>query len=544
MTGLTPSLTNPSFLAYFLAFGLSAVACFASLPRASRIENQELRWGMVAILVTSGGWALTHVGFLLAPSVQIKLLFYYAGLLIGISTVGPWLYFCSAYSGRTLHRSVSIRVAAVVVFVAIAAVKLTNPAHGLYFRAEVLTEPFVHLAVEHLVLHWIAMGLAYALATVGYFMLLELILQVEHNTTPFVGLVSLTGLPVLFDVVGSASPLFLDITYEPIGVAMFAVGLLFVYLEDFQSIKLTGDTDDPVVVVDADDRVREYNSQAETLFPDIDAGMPFYTLLPIANEPIDADSQVVEIERADEESQYYQLSTNSFSTGEARARRAITFSDVTERERYRVELEHQNERLEQFASMVSHDLRNPLNVATARVELLRAQEENEHLEATERALDRMEALIDDLLTLARQGQPIEETQSVSLAAIAGDCWDVVDIKAATLDVEGDSNFQADATRLQQLLENLFRNAIEHGGEDVTITVGTLEDGFYVADDGPGIPEDQREQVFESGYSTNRDGTGFGLAIAAEIVAGHDWEIAVTESESGGARFEITGVGSD
>ena len=104
--------------------------------------------------------------------------------------------------------------------------------------------------------------------------------------------------------------------------------------------------------------------------------------------------------------------------------------------------------------------------------------------------------------------------------------------------------QADATRLRQLLENLFRNSVDHGGEDVTITVGTLADGFYVADDGPGIPEAERDQVFESGYSTNRDGTGFGLAIVEEIAAGHGWEITVTEGVEGGARFEVTGVGSD
>jgi len=495
------------------------------------------------MLVTSGGWAGAHVGFLLAPTVQFKLLFYYLGLLVGIAAVGPWLYFCSAYSGRTLHRSVRLRIAAVVVFGAIAAVKLTNPAHGLYFRAEIATEPFAHLAVENLVLHWLAMGLAYALATVGYFILLELIMQVEHSPTPFLGLASLTGLPVVFDLIGAQSELLLDITYEPIGVAMFAVGVLFVYTEDFQSIKLTGETDGPVVVVDADDSIREYNDEAKALLPDIEAGKMVYTLLPIADQSLDDDNIVIEIQSVDGP-RYYQLSSHSFSKAEKRARRAITFSDVTERERYRTDLEHQNERLEQFASMISHDLRNPLNVAAGRVELLRAQQENEHLAATERALERMETLIEDMLALARQGQPVEETESVSLAAIADDSWSVVDTGATTLDIESDRQFQADATRVQQLLENLFRNSVEHGGDDVTITVGALEDGFYVADDGPGIPEKERSQVFDSGYSTNDEGTGFGLAIVREIVAGHGWEITVTESEDGGARFEITGVGSD
>jgi signal transduction histidine kinase len=91
------------------------------------------------------------------------------------------------------------------------------------------------------------------------------------------------------------------------------------------------------------------------------------------------------------------------------------------------------------------------------------------------------------------------------------------------------------------LENLFRNAIEHGGEDVTIRVGGLSDGFYVEDDGPGVPEDARDEVFEVGYSTSPDGTGFGLNIVKEIAEAHNWEITLTEGTTGGARFEITNV---
>ena len=99
--------------------------------------------------------------------------------------------------------------------------------------------------------------------------------------------------------------------------------------------------------------------------------------------------------------------------------------------------------------------------------------------------------------------------------------------------------------MAQALENLFRNAIEHGGESVTVTIGVLDDkrGFYVADDGPGIPEAEREDVFDSGYTTSNDGTGFGLAIVSRICAAHGWDITATESESGGARIEITGVES-
>jgi PAS domain S-box-containing protein len=205
------------------------------------------------------------------------------------------------------------------------------------------------------------------------------------------------------------------------------------------------------------------------------------------------------------------------------------------------ELETQNERLEEFASIVSHDLRNPLNVAEGRVELAKESGELDHLDAVERAHERMNALIDDLLTLARQGEYVSEIAPVRLDAIAGDCWENVATADATLDVRSDRAVLADRSRLQQLFENLMRNAVEHAGDDVTVSVGELADGFYVADDGSGIPADVREDVFDAGYSTSECGTGFGLRIVKQIATAHDWEIAVEEGDDGGARFEITGV---
>jgi len=220
---------------------------------------------------------------------------------------------------------------------------------------------------------------------------------------------------------------------------------------------------------------------------------------------------------------------------------ATDISGLKERER---ELKRQNERLEAFASVVSHDLRNPLNVAQGRLEMAREDCESEHHQRVADALDRSQALIDDLLTLAREGQRVSELAPVSLADAVSRCTRTVETGGATLVTETDATIEADLGQLQQVLENLIRNAIDHGGDAVTITVGDLEDGFYVEDDGPGVPEDRREDVFEAGFSTSTEGTGFGLAIVREIVEDHGWEIAVSESQSGGARFEITGVEID
>ena len=159
------------------------------------------------------------------------------------------------------------------------------------------------------------------------------------------------------------------------------------------------------------------------------------------------------------------------------------------------------------------------------------------------AHDRMETLIENLLTLARSGREINKPRWVQFDSLCRQCWQNVSTADARVAIEFDGEVRADPSRLQQLVENLVRNAIEHGGDDVTVTIGETDDGdgFYIADDGTGIPETMRAQVFRNGFSTIADGTGFGLAIVKEIADAHGWTIEVTESQSGGARFEITGV---
>ncbi len=205
------------------------------------------------------------------------------------------------------------------------------------------------------------------------------------------------------------------------------------------------------------------------------------------------------------------------------------------------ELERQNDRLNEFASIVSHDLRNPLTVAEGRIKLAREECESEHLEPVEAALDRMNEIVERTLTLAREGQVVGDTEQVDLATLIDRCWASIDSAEATIAIEDPPTILADPDRLPHLFENLFRNAVEHGGPSVHIEVGRLPDGVFVQDDGPGIQPDDRDRVLEVGYSTTEQGTGLGLGIVREIANAHGWSVDVTESPSGGARFEITGV---
>jgi len=215
----------------------------------------------------------------------------------------------------------------------------------------------------------------------------------------------------------------------------------------------------------------------------------------------------------------------------------VTTRDISERKQREQELERQNQRLERFSDAISHDLRNPLDVLDGSLELARETGEDAHFERAERSIDRMYTLIDDLLVLAKQGVDPEEIETVDLSTLSQRAWSMVDTQDATLETETADSIKADEGAMLELLENLFRNAIEHGGDDVTVTVGTESWGFYVTDDGTGF-SDGTADLFEPGYSTADEGTGFGLCIVEQIVDAHNWEVIATDSESGGARFEF------
>jgi len=236
--------------------------------------------------------------------------------------------------------------------------------------------------------------------------------------------------------------------------------------------------------------------------------------------------------------------------------------DITDRKEVELRVEANNETLSTVTGVLSHDLRNPLNVALARAERLLespdadAETVTEEASAVVRSLERMTAIVEDALIIARGADDLD-VEHVSLGTAARRAWEQVETGDATLTVADDATVVADASLLAQLLENLFRNSAENGGDDIAVAVGGTADGFYVADDGPGIAPDDRQRVFDSGYSTNKGdgGTGLGLTIVRKVAEAHGWTVRVTDAvdrEDGdgggddgpGARFTFVGAEVD
>ncbi|RZH67544.1 PAS domain S-box protein [Natrinema altunense] len=220
--------------------------------------------------------------------------------------------------------------------------------------------------------------------------------------------------------------------------------------------------------------------------------------------------------------------------------------DVTERKRQERKLRERNERLDAFARIVSHDLRNPLGVAQGYLDLFEETGDSRYAAKTRNGLDRMESIIDDVLAIAREGEWAADTEPVDLESAAREAWAHVSTAEATLAVTETVTLSADRSRLLRLLENCFRNSIEHGGTTETVRIGPLEDdervdatrGFFIEDDGEGLPAKLRDELFDPSASTSTEGLGIGLWIVREVATGHGWSVVATESESGGARFEF------
>ncbi|WP_336024846.1 sensor histidine kinase [Halobellus salinisoli] len=219
----------------------------------------------------------------------------------------------------------------------------------------------------------------------------------------------------------------------------------------------------------------------------------------------------------------------------------VNTRDVSERRQREQNRKRTNERLAEFASVVAHDLRNPLSVAQGYLELAEAEAPSDHHESIEDALARMEKLVSGLLTDTRDGDRTTEVETIDLADLGETCWNNVATADATLTIETNRSIRADRLRFQQLLENLYRNAVEHGDHDVSVTLGSLQSGFYIEDEGEGIPPEERNRVFDPGYSTASEGTGFGLHIVQRVADAHRWSLRVVDGTTGGARFEITDV---
>jgi PAS domain S-box-containing protein len=335
----------------------------------------------------------------------------------------------------------------------------------------------------------------------------------------------------------------------------------FLDVEFFRSLVENGS--DAIVTIDEDSTVVYANRSVERVFgyqPDELVGEPLTTIMPERFQTAHHESLAAYLATGEKRLDWTDIQLPAERADGTEVTLDITFEehlyegdrvfsgimrDISDRVEREEALERQNEQLERFASIVSHDIRDPLQSAQATTTLMRARTDGEVddlVDDLDAALDRMDALVGDVLDLAKHGKRLGDTVPVDLGGVARDAWEVVETGEAALDVGDLPEADGDPDRLGALFTNLFGNAVEHGDASL-VRVGPLDaGGFYVEDDGVGLGDVDRDRLFEYGYTESESGTGFGLNIVESVADVHGWDVVATDGETSGARFEFREVG--
>jgi len=565
---------------YTVPLVLATLVAVASTYAVGRDRNSAAETWATAVQASILAWAALHLVVVSATTYTLKT----APLALVVPTTSSLIVsvfgFTLWYTGRG-DRLTRRRTAVLLSYpVAVAALSVTNGYHGLMFTDAGLdtSGSFVQLSYE-----W---GPAFAAnAVVGYALVVGftylLSLKFRHSRNVYRAKSGVLLLSILVLVAATVvttlgfSPfphyMLLPFSFLLVGVVLVLTTTSLRFLrvlpvERAVSLFDTGsgslvplardvvieEIDDGIVVMDTDGRVVDTNSTGKEIL-DVDRAVG-RQISDIAEpdliqdgrkltEIVTGEGQLRELQEevrvADgTDERWYDLSITALEDGDETVVGYVALIyDITRQKR-------REQRLDEFASIISHDLRNPLNVATGHLEFaakdLDGPEDTtdidgEMVETIQRSHRRIERLVEDTLTLAREGRVITETEPVSIAETAREAWASVETHEASLVVAFDDYVEGDRGRLLTLFENLFRNSVEHGRSDVTVRVKPLDDraGFAVVDDDPGIPDDLKDDVLSHGYSTNENGTGLGLSIVSDIVTAHGWQISVTDRESDG-----------
>ena len=536
---------------------LLAVAVLVLLYRSVGDGNVPGTCGFMVLLVGSWLWLAGYGLALLAANLVDPVRAYNLVLLgTSLASIGAFLFVLEyAYDYVPSRR---ILVGLFVVPAVTQLLAWTNPLHRLVWAAG--TEPLAGGGVDRVygpLFHVPHAAFSYGLVFVAITLLVSHTIRSHGMYRRRSGLLLLTfllvpGVDLVNVTVGLGDP---RIDPGPFAGVLF-VGVVwwirskygFLDLAPVVRARTVDRMRDGILAIDNEGRILDVNDAALS-FLGVDG--------PVVGDPIDAyrpgladalpsstdgdGSSVTTVAGADDE-RSYELNASLLPVGPERTGWLVTIRDVTDRERRKGELQRQNERLERFASVVSHDLRNPVHTATGYLGLAEETGEMEHVAPARRSLDRMDDMIGGLLTMTRAGDAADRTERLRLSRVVDDAWETSRTEGATLrsTVDNDVEIEANPNLIRNVFENLFRNAASHNDTPVTVRVGTLPnaEGFYIEDDGNGIPVDDRETVFDHGYTTESDGTGFGLPIVREMVEAHGWTIRVEEVDEGGARFEI------
>ncbi len=322
---------------------------------------------------------------------------------------------------------------------------------------------------------------------------------------------------------------------------------------------------DPVYICDAEFRITFINRAMRDIYGDVTGKTCYRTLhgIDIVCEacPLTEvlSGEVVFRERTlPKTAKTYEIVHSPFPTAEFPTHKLGVFRDITERKAAERRLQQANGELDAFVSTVSHDLRSPLTPLIGFAELLEERSAEqldeiglEALQEIKSTATRMKALLEDLLTLARVGQLKNPLQKLNVTQVAEDVMlelaDKVVERQAKIDIQPLPKIRVPESLLADLFRNLLLNALKYAAPtDPRIEIrgeslpGSVR--YRVIDHGPGIPEEERDEIFEpfrrGSVSSAQQGSGIGLATVAKVARVYHGSAWVEETPGGGATFVV------
>ncbi len=522
----------------------------------------------VGYVAVQASWLLVATAKFLVGPPELKYGLSLLADLLAVGAIAAIGYFATVYTNRSLSlRRPQNALFAGWLVVAVGSV-LTQPVFGLQYASVTYhQEPVAYLAVTPGPAYLLGSAVAVAVVLVSLVYLTRLFISSTHRPTSSVLLLVAAAvasfLPNLVSTLNIV-PLLPGYDYTVFGIVPLTVILGYTVffrgeldLAPMARAEIVDDIDDVLLGLDDAGRVVDYNAAAGPLLPeDVDTpvGTALSELLPglAAQVPLPAagedDVSATYTTVVDGRRTHYAVSVSPIVERGTVAGYTVVLRDVTAVERSKRELRRQNDQLEQFASTVAHDLRNPLQVADGAGTLLREQlraadspeaaAAADHVDRVTGAVARMDERLDELQTLAKHAKSVTETEPVAFGAAVRGAWEEVDTAEMALDVRATGTIEAERGRLASVLEQLVRHSRERAAARVAVTL--TESGFTYRDDGRRIPAAEHTDVFDSDTTTTAQGVGLGLEIVRTQVESQGWSISV-EQPGERTAFVVTGA---
>lgn len=473
-----------------------------------------------------------------------------------------WFYFVSEFVRQDVNKNIVRGLFTSYLFLAIAML-VTSPSQGFfgtykpsYFEGVVSAVVFVDGGP----LYILTIIVSYPMFFYGLWLLAKEMFQTQNKLRKRQVIYLLVGsIPsIIGDFVGTLLYNLYALPFEPVLLSFaFVTSPLFLYSivsHDFinkQPVtreKVIEHLDSAVMSISEDDTILDINPRGEDFFGVRSKERAKFSELPeeiqdhiqsFKEGDLEVDESVAHMESDDK---WLEISLIKVPQHNNENHIAVTVRDITERKKRLNQLIVKNKRLDQFSSVISHDMNNHLQTGISYATLAKTKTDDEEIkekiEKTEKALNSISNIVEDARDMTEtQSDTVHENDFSTIVEEVKNDVENGDVKIKN---EIDLTIQSDRGSVRRLIANLIRNSIEHGGDELScIVVGNLgeKEGFYVSDDGKGF-DNTDEDLFEAGYTTSETGSGLGLSISQTVAELHDWEIRATESELDGARTEI------